>query len=529
MTQLHKEASKNKTWAINILSSWGKVLDGFFKNGNTLCIWNSQYCIVYLKIKTIPVKYGICIPESCNPQYIFHNFEKYLAKYYQTFPNSFKPIIAYRIMCKYHENDKLIHESKTTSFILFTTFSVIIVAILTISEKLLRHSDIIQTNKKIKIIYQFLKCISIENNVLFLIRRRKGDDNISRCLQTLDGIRVLSMIWIFYCHIYLELGIFSKNPLFLYKQSSSFFFQTIINGNTPVDSFFYISGLLVGLNFLTKYSKLENEKKIIKLKFLGLFYLHRIIRLWPTYIMVIWATIAIVRPILLRNLNGMLSDDHFYTCIKHWTRNILFINNCYSVKNQCLPWTWYLAANTQMYFISPILLTLFHYGKFTGRIFMIFCIFISIGTTGIVYNFFPKWMSALSNNKIDKKIVNEMRYESQITVTRFGPFVVGMLFSTILFKMKTTSYQFKLTGVVFGIYRDYRKWQMKWKEGISKYILILYYSTKRTLWAVMLSMFIWSFANGYEAVIYDTLEYAYYDNYFSNHHLLFINLDNAAN
>ncbi|VDM72441.1 unnamed protein product [Strongylus vulgaris] len=47
-------------------------------------------------------------------------------------------------------------------------------------------------------------------------------------------------------------------------------------------------------------------------------------------------------------------------CKKYWWRNLLYINNFFDVEENCYAVTWYLAVDTQLYFVAPIfLITLF--------------------------------------------------------------------------------------------------------------------------------------------------------------------------
>ncbi|VDM77298.1 unnamed protein product [Strongylus vulgaris] len=43
-------------------------------------------------------------------------------------------------------------------------------------------------------------------------------------------------------------------------------------------------------------------------------------------------------------------------CQKYWWRNALYINNLFRNSTECYPITWYLAVDTQLFFIAPIFL-----------------------------------------------------------------------------------------------------------------------------------------------------------------------------
>lgn len=43
-------------------------------------------------------------------------------------------------------------------------------------------------------------------------------------------------------------------------------------------------------------------------------------------------------------------------CRNHWWRNALFIQNFYPFKDMCMSWSWFLAADFQLFFMSMVLL-----------------------------------------------------------------------------------------------------------------------------------------------------------------------------
>lgn len=47
-----------------------------------------------------------------------------------------------------------------------------------------------------------------------------------------------------------------------------------------------------------------------------------------------------------------------YIC-RYWWRNVLYINNLYSMDDMCMTWSWYLSVDFQCFIISTILLNLY--------------------------------------------------------------------------------------------------------------------------------------------------------------------------
>ncbi|GFX14353.1 hypothetical protein TNCV_1768471 [Trichonephila clavipes] len=94
--------------------------------------------------------------------------------------------------------------------------------------------------------------------------------------------------------------------------------------------------------------------KIEKKKFhLGLFILHRLWRLIPSYYFILLC--ATLVPLMS---SGPLFHDtmlnSIYPCFKYWWRNVLFINNFYDMTNMCMLHTWYVSADLQLYLVSLV-------------------------------------------------------------------------------------------------------------------------------------------------------------------------------
>ncbi|KAK6970249.1 O-acyltransferase like protein, partial [Biomphalaria glabrata] len=43
-------------------------------------------------------------------------------------------------------------------------------------------------------------------------------------------------------------------------------------------------------------------------------------------------------------------------CEESWWTNLLYVNNLNPVIQQCMPFTWYLAADMQFHIISPLMI-----------------------------------------------------------------------------------------------------------------------------------------------------------------------------
>ena len=92
----------------------------------------------------------------------------------------------------------------------------------------------------------------------------------------------MSMAWVILGHTLLLQLSMIDNILYAFDQSTNFLFLTLTNATPSVDTFFVLSGLLVMTGSLRSLEKLD---RILDLKFWAMFYVHRLIRLWPTLLL----------------------------------------------------------------------------------------------------------------------------------------------------------------------------------------------------------------------------------------------------
>ncbi|CAB4023741.1 nose resistant to fluoxetine 6-like, partial [Paramuricea clavata] len=178
-------------------------------------------------------------------------------------------------------------------------------------------------------------------------------------ITSINGIRVFSIWWVILGHtfLYVLISPIVENKAQTVEDSKLLSILPVTNAYFAVDSFFFLSGLLVAYTCFRKMAKSDGKFNWI------LFYVHRFWRLTPSYMFVILFTV---------HLKGLISDSLLwqYTykdpfCSDKWWTNLLYINNFYPEEftEQCIGWTWYLANDMQFYVISPILLILaFKYG-----------------------------------------------------------------------------------------------------------------------------------------------------------------------
>ncbi|KFM57567.1 Nose resistant to fluoxetine protein 6, partial [Stegodyphus mimosarum] len=193
---------------------------------------------------------------------------------------------------------------------------------------------------------QLLACFSLISNFKKLVNTKTSAGSMS-CLH---GLRFLSITWIILGHTYLNVNfqIFRGLRKATIIQRD-FFFQAVVNASVAVDTFFFIGGLLVC------YATIKVVKETKKPFNIPLYLMHRLFRLLPVYAMVI--LFIYLAPILGSGPIWHDSIDMFVdACYKNWWTNILFINNFVNSYEMCLPQSWYIACDMQLYIAALIVL-----------------------------------------------------------------------------------------------------------------------------------------------------------------------------
>ncbi|KHJ92927.1 acyltransferase [Oesophagostomum dentatum] len=202
-------------------------------------------------------------------------------------------------------------------------------------------------------------------------------------LKSLASIRFISMTWVAAGH---TLGQNAINDAFrpVLTLWNPFLSTTITNAFLSVDTFFLLSGILVSYLFF----KSKPSSKFVKNPLVWvMFYVHRYLRLTPP-IMIFIGFYTVVLPFFngpwAASVSGIMGtlEDSVQACQKQWWHNALYINNFFGNIAECYPVTWYLAVDTQLYFVAPIFLITLALKPILGAILLVLC---AAGSIAYVY------------------------------------------------------------------------------------------------------------------------------------------------
>eukprot|EP01097_Dermamoeba_algensis_P005266 TRINITY_DN3341_c0_g1_i2.p1 TRINITY_DN3341_c0_g1~~TRINITY_DN3341_c0_g1_i2.p1 ORF type:complete len:722 (+),score=200.34 TRINITY_DN3341_c0_g1_i2:43-2208(+) len=234
-------------------------------------------------------------------------------------------------------------------------------------------------------------------------------------MTSLNGARVVSICWVILCHTFIWSQVATVDLLRALKRISTFSFQVISNGWSSVDSFFFLSG------FLVAFLSIKELKKKGKIPWF-LFYFHRIWRLTPVYMFVVFLTIT-VEPQWLMGPNSVATFmNEAESCKKYWWTNLLYINNFYpsSEVASCVRVSWYLANDMQMFVVSPLFFFSFYKSKILGWILIVL---------GLVASALSSALISSHNNYIGNMIVQTGHFYDDVyekPYTRMGAYLMGI-------------------------------------------------------------------------------------------------------
>ncbi|XP_033725178.1 nose resistant to fluoxetine protein 6-like [Pecten maximus] len=320
-------------------------------------------------------------------------------------------------------------------------------------------------------------------------------------IKAVNGIRVLSLGWVILGHTYYFTSSLCKNLVVAQQWAPRWTFQAVLSALFSVDSFFLLSGMLG--SFLTLK---EMQKRNGKINWL-IYYFHRFWRLTPAYMLIMVTYIGLFH---------YWGDGPFWpqfapgydVCIKHWWRNLLYIQNFFPVTEQCIGWSWYLANDMQFFIITPLILIPLYRKPVVGYIIIGVLImeqFLFRGLISVYYGF--KMNIPDPQHQLDW--FNEMY---QRPYSRISPYLIGILTGYVLWRTDRKVQMSKLTvligwalsltcviSVVYGTLQE--------NKGHLNSLQVdgVYNAVCKTVWSLGLAWIIFACNTGYGGIITEFL------------------------
>lgn len=146
-------------------------------------------------------------------------------------------------------------------------------------------------------------------------------------IRSIYGLKVINLIWIILAHSYLTLDLKAVGRLLqTQKINSMFIFQVVMNASLAVETFFFITGLLVTLSV---FRRLEQKPGLSIGQWIW-FYVHRLVRMTPAVVLVMAVVLS-----AYKFSDGPLWREIIYPsaerCRKYWWIHLLHISNFFDV------------------------------------------------------------------------------------------------------------------------------------------------------------------------------------------------------
>ncbi|KAJ4432079.1 hypothetical protein ANN_20693, partial [Periplaneta americana] len=351
-----------------------------------------------------------------------------------------------------------------------------------------------ETSEKKGVLARFILAFSVRLNILTICDRSVGADTIP----TIHGLRSISMAWVILGHTCIVVFKYSDNMEFKNVVEKEFLFQTINNGAYSVDTFFFISGLLVSFLYFRTVAKIDMAHltrstgfRSSALQYVGLM-AYRYGRLTVPYLFVLGVVEITMKWFYSNSVFEPPTADHM-NCPNYWWRNALYINTLFPVQDMCMLWSWYLADDTQFYVLGCVLLILaVSYFRVSAVLTCIFLVSSWVTTAFIAYN--NKHIPGVDDPLAQFDKIYDKPW------TRLGPYLVGMMVGWILYKTDCKIKMSKmavvagwllsigcLLALVYGLY----------DTQLHPIVAAAYSSLSHTAWALSLSWIVIACCTGY--------------------------------
>lgn len=257
-------------------------------------------------------------------------------------------------------------------------------------------------------------------------------------IECINGIRVLSMLWILWTHTYLipikETFSFARDFMFSVEELA---FQLILNGWVLVDTFFLVGAMLTTYSHFNRMAKSDDRINVLQQ------ILNRFFRFWPS------VTLAVMLVFLIPSLaSGPLWNEYFDLqldkCYKNWWTTLTFINNWFDESQMCLLHTWYLSADIQLFILSFAFIIPLYKKPSLGIKLITMAAIASFLAIAIRTYLLKQNPTVLYNTPNERTVYDQASTIYVHTYIHLGPYCVGLILGYIIFKYKT----FKIVSIL---------------------------------------------------------------------------------
>ncbi|XP_053729627.1 O-acyltransferase like protein-like [Synchiropus splendidus] len=324
-------------------------------------------------------------------------------------------------------------------------------------------------------LHQFLEAFSLQTTTQGVL---STPASVKDSYPSLNGIRALSMLWIISGHSLYTATLYPTDNIKSLQASlktNPLHVFTVGGANyLGVDTFLFLGGLLSAKSLL---SSIQRNEDTMSPSLVADFYFKRIRRVQPLHMFVV---------MLCEGVSSVFNGGPLL----------------------CLPWTWYLSLDFQCYATTPLLILAHRKNKVVFAVLVVTLLLMTILTGSILTALLhlPVFQSEISSS------VDFTLFYYQKPYSRYGPFLIGILFGVYLKTRKATLLK--------------KKWQaaLGWICSLSVLALVvglsyalqdtpdhpsaphaIYQGLHRTAWATALTWVVLACEEGYGGFIMNLL------------------------
>ncbi|XP_021707319.1 nose resistant to fluoxetine protein 6 isoform X1 [Aedes aegypti] len=517
---LQQSIAQPKFWALQMLDAWAKLPAGIFQ-GNTIDLGNydechkvdhetgnetvgriqGRYCqmtiplnLSSLQARQFPsdngnngltLQLGTCFPATCEASQLNSIFNSSIAGVV-TLP---------KITFTCETPLPGLGAKEVTAIVIF---SIVVVLLLfsTMYEVIMLLSSR-QPNPN-------LVMFSIYTNGVKLLRiseRPPQNQPKSNQIDCLNGIRVISMVWIVFCHNYMMLFFAPLvNKVAIFDWIKSYHSMLVVGGTVSVDSFFLLSGLLVCWSLL---KELDKNRRLN----LPVMYLHRYLRLTPALAALMLLSTTLLKyggsgP-MWKNMVVLMEDS----CEKYWWSALLYLQNYVNPTEICLGHSWYLSVDMQLFILSPLVIyPLWRWGR---KILYVIAVLILLSMGCVIAAFLINNLRlAFVDSGKHPKDKNRQVLVYYPTHIRMGAWLIGVMLGYIMHLTKhrivrlskvvcISGWLISLSIMLAILLGDYPLQQPDTYADHPVVVDAIYEATNRIVWAGCLAWIVFACVNGY--------------------------------
>ncbi|CAL4101295.1 unnamed protein product, partial [Meganyctiphanes norvegica] len=284
---------------------------------------------------------------------------------------------------------------------------------------------------------QYLLVFSGYTNMskIFHINTKESPTSIA-CLH---GMRVLSMTWVVWGHQWVFTLNYGENALAIPYYFRDVLGQTIMNAQVSVDSFFFLSGLLVG------YGLMRNKDKMDLYNFI-MFYIHRFIRLAPPIAAMCFFGATVARFFATGAIGESTYLMNMEFCNRNWFYDVLFINNL-SNQQYCMAQTWYTTVDMQIYVLVPLMFfPIMYYRKF-GTVWLMLLTLVSCIIPAALSEIYkiPLGIMVPQDKALDRSFLLD-----EGTWSRLTPYIIGLWTGYLIYISNKNPIKMESWQVILG-------------------------------------------------------------------------------